>query len=86
MTIGILGMGAGQSLLSAILRSKLARLGRIRDRREEITAGMLQRFNLPPEAFTPDYQVMLDDPEIDIIGIYTPDSLHASTSRKRRLD
>jgi hypothetical protein len=53
MTIGILGMGAGQSLLSAILRSKLARLGRIRDRREEITAGMLQRFNHLHARFTP---------------------------------
>ncbi len=77
MTIGILGMGAGQSLLSAILHSKLARLGRICDRREQTAAGLLQRFNLPPEAFTTDYQVMLDDPEIDIIGIYTPDALHA---------
>jgi len=75
LTIGILGLGEGRSTMSAALNSKLYRLKTICDRNEDLCRQRAKEFGFPH--YTTDYQQLLDDKEIDVIAIYTPDHLHA---------
>ena len=62
--------------MSAALNSPKWQLKKICDRNEELCRHRMEEFNFPH--YTLDYQEMLDDPEIDVIGIYTPDKFHAT--------
>ena len=73
--LGILGLGEGRSTMSAALRSEKWELRTICDRNEELCRQRAAEFGF--HHYTVDYQKMLEDPEIDVIGIYTPDHLHA---------
>lgn len=75
LKIGILGLGEGRSTMSAALESSKLELVKICDRNEELCKKRAQEFNF--EAYTTDYNDLLNDTEIDIIAIYTPDHLHA---------
>lgn len=75
LTIGILGLGEGRSTMSAALNSKMFRLKTICDRNEELCLQRAKEFDF--KNYTTDYQHLLDDKDIDIIAIYTPDHLHA---------
>jgi predicted dehydrogenase len=74
--LGILGLGEGRSTISAALASKKYELKTICDRNEERCLHRAKEFDFPH--FTTVYQDMLDDKEIDVIAIYTPDHLHAA--------
>src|SRR6185503_20465051 len=74
-TIGILGLGEGRSTMSAALSSSKLELKTICDRNEELCKQRCKEFDF--ENYTTDYEDMLNDEEIDIIAIYTPDHLHA---------
>lgn len=74
-TIGILGVGEGRSTMSAALQSKKLRLKTICDRNEELCKQRCKEFDFTN--YTTNYDDLLNDAEIDIIAIYTPDHLHA---------
>lgn len=73
--IAILGLGEGRSTMSAALQSDKLELVKVCDRNEELCKHRAKEFDF--HNYTTDYQDLLDDPEIDIIAIYTPDKFHA---------
>lgn len=73
--LGILGLGEGRSTMSAALTSEKISLKIICDANEELCRQRAKEFGF--YNFTTNYQRLLDDPEIDVIAIYTPDHLHA---------
>lgn len=75
LTIGILGVGEGRSTMSAALQSKKLYLKTICDRNEELCKQRCKEFDFAN--YTTNYEDLLNDAEIDIIAIYTPDYLHA---------
>ena len=75
LKLGILGLGEGRSTISAALNSDKYELKMVCDRNIEMCKQRAEEFNF--HQYTTSYQKMLDDSEIDIIAIYTPDHLHA---------
>ena len=76
MTMGVLGLGEGRSIISAVLQSTMWELGNICDLNEVLCKERCEEFGLTK--YTLNYEDMLTDPTIDVIGIYTPDQLHAT--------
>lgn len=76
--LGVLGLGEGRSIISAALSSPHWKLVSICDLNEQLGAERLAEFGLPITAYTSDFDALLADPAIDVVGIYTPDHLHAS--------
>lgn len=74
-TLGVLGLGEGRSVISAVLKSEMYQLGNICDLNEELCRERCREFGL--SGYTTSYEEMLADSRIDVIGIYTPDQLHA---------
>lgn len=74
-TMGVLGLGEGRSILSAALNSPYWTVGNICDLNEDLCRERMEEFHL--SRYTTQYEEMLADPSIDVIGIYTPDQLHA---------
>lgn len=75
LNLGILGLGEGRSTMSAALQSKQWTLKTICDRKEELCRQRSKEFDFPH--YTLRYEDMLNDPNIDVIAIYTPDKFHA---------
>jgi predicted dehydrogenase len=75
MKVGILGLGEGRSTMSAVLQSNKLELKMVCDMSIEMCKRRAAEFNF--HNYTTNYQHMLDDADIDIIAIYTPDHLHA---------
>ncbi len=75
LNIGILGLGEGRSTMSAAIQSKKVNLKMICDQNLETCHQRADEFKM--YEYTTDYNEMLQDAEIDIIAIYTPDHLHA---------
>jgi predicted dehydrogenase len=76
LRLGILGLGEGRSAISAALNSKEYELKTICDLREAMCLERAEEFNF--HHYTLRYEDMLNDPEIDVIAIYTPDKFHAA--------
>ena len=74
LTIGILGLGEGRSTMSAALQSKKLRLKTICDRNEDLCKQRCKEFQF--DNYTTKYEDILNDDDIDVIAIYTPDHLH----------
>jgi predicted dehydrogenase len=74
LSLGILGLGEGRSTISAALQSSKIHLQMICDINEEQCKLRCKEFDFVN--YTTDYQVMLNDANIDTIAIYTPDHLH----------
>lgn len=75
LKLGILGLGEGRSTMSAALSSSKYELKMICDAKEELCKQRAKEFDFPH--YTTKYKNMLQDQEIDVIAIYTPDHLHA---------
>ena len=75
LKLGILGLGEGRSTMSAAIQSSKWELKMICDRNEELCRHRADEFKM--YEYTTNYEDMLNDPEIDVIAIYTPDHLHA---------
>jgi predicted dehydrogenase len=75
LTLGILGLGEGRSTMSAALNSSKLNLKTICDMNEDLCKQRSKEFQF--FNYTTKYEDMLNDPEIDIIAIYTPDKWHA---------
>lgn len=73
--LGVLGLGEGRSILSAAAQSKRWETVQICDLNEELCRQRAQEFGL--SGYTLSYEEMLEDPEVEVVGIYTPDQLHA---------
>lgn len=78
LTIGVLGLGEGRSIISAVQQSEYWDLGALCDLNEELCRKRCKEFGLGEDIYTLQYEEMLANPDIDVIGIYTPDQLHAS--------
>jgi predicted dehydrogenase len=74
--LGVLGLGEGRSIISAGLRSDLWNVVQVCDLNEELCRARCAEFGL--SRYTLSYEEMLADAAIDVIGIYTPDHLHAT--------
>ena len=75
LKLGILGLGEGRSTMSAALSSKQYELAKICDANLELCKQRAKEFDF--HQYTTEYQELLDDKNIDVIAIYTPDHLHA---------
>lgn len=73
--IGILGLGEGRSILAAALGSPRWEIAGICDLDEDLCRSRCHEFDLAMH--TTSYEEMLGWDELDAIGIFTPDSLHA---------
>ena len=76
LRLGILGLGEGRSTMSAALNSSKWQLKKICDLNEALCRQRAEEFNFPH--YTLKFEELLTDPEIDVIGIYTPDKFHAA--------
>ena len=75
LNIGILGLGEGRSTMSAAIQSEKLHLKMICDANKALCVQRADEFKMYD--YTTSNDEMLNDPEIDIIAIYTPDHLHA---------
>ena len=75
LRMGVLGLGEGRSIISAAVNSPCWELGCICDLNEELCKERCREFGV--SNYTVSYEEMLADKTIDVIGIYTPDQLHA---------
>lgn len=79
LRIGILGLGEGRSTISAALNSAKIELVQICDINLELCKQRAKEFDFP--YYTTQYEDMLSNPEVEAIGIYTPDHLHSKHIR-----
>ena len=75
LRLGILGLGEGRSTISAALSSERYELKTICDVNEDLCKQRAKEFDF--HRYTTSYQQMLEDKDVDVIAIYTPDHLHA---------
>lgn len=75
LNIAILGLGEGRSTISAALASEKLNLVKVCDTNKEVCEQRGKEFRF--DAYTTEYDDLLNDPRIDAIAIYTPDHLHA---------
>jgi len=75
LKLGILGLGEGRSTISAALNSNKWELKTICDLNGNLCQKRAKEFDF--HAYTTSYEEMLNNPEINVIAIYTPDHLHA---------
>jgi len=73
--LGVLGLGEGRSIISAALRSELWDVVQLCDLNEPLGRERSHEFSL--DCFTTSLDELLANPRVDVVGIYTPDHLHA---------
>src|SRR5580765_2977027 len=73
--MGVLGLGEGRSIISAGLRSEMWNVVQICDVNEQLGKERCREFNL--NCFTKSFDELLANKAVDVVGIYTPDHLHA---------
>lgn len=80
MNLGIIGLGAiGERLIKILLDHKRTHIKWIYDINEEKTKEMAKTYNLRDVS---DYQVMIDDPDIDLIYVAVPPKYHKDLALK----
>ena len=73
--LGVLGLGEGRSIISAGLSSEYWNVVQICDIDEQLCRSRCAEFGLT--SYTTSFDDLLSDPAVDVVGIYTPDNLHA---------
>ena len=78
--LGVLGLGEGRSIMSAALWSDAWELVEICDLNEDICKERIEEFkeDWKNPLYTLDYNEMLKNDDVEVIGIFTPDQLHAT--------
>ncbi len=74
--LGVLGLGEGRSIISAGVHSPLWEVVSLCDLSEELRKARCIEFGLNCQS-TDSYDALLANPAVDVVGIYTPDQLHA---------
>jgi predicted dehydrogenase len=75
--LGVLGLGEGRSIISAGVNSDLWEVVQLCDINAKLGAERCREFALAPECFTTSLDEVLANPAVEVVGIYTPDHLHA---------
>ncbi|MEI6196086.1 MAG: Gfo/Idh/MocA family oxidoreductase, partial [Verrucomicrobiota bacterium] len=73
--LGVLGLGEGRSIISAGVNSELWDVVQMCDINEQLGKERCREFNL--DCFTTSFDELLANKAVDVVGIYTPDHLHA---------
>ena len=73
--LGVLGLGEGRSIISAGLHSGSWQIVALCDLNRQLGRQRCQEFGL--DNFTTAYDELLNNSAVDVVGIYTPDHLHA---------
>src|SRR4028118_1297757 len=73
--LGVLGLGEGCSIISAGVDSELWDVVELCDINEELCQERCAEFNLAKH--TTSLDELLANEDVDVVGIYTPDHLHA---------
>src|SRR5690348_14642800 len=73
--LGVLGLGEGRSIISAGIRSDMWEVVQLCDINEQLGGERCREFNL--NCFTTSFDELLANKAVDVIGVYTPDHLHA---------
>jgi len=73
--LGLLGLGEGRSIISAGVNSELWDVVQMCDINEQLGKERCREFNL--DCFTTSFDELLANKAVDVVGIYTPDHLHA---------
>lgn len=73
--LGVLGLGEGRSIVSAGVHSKLWDVVSLCDVNEGLCKERCAEFGV--RDYTTNYDTLLANPRVDVVGIYTPDHLHA---------
>ncbi|HEU5080768.1 MAG TPA: Gfo/Idh/MocA family oxidoreductase [Opitutaceae bacterium] len=75
--LGVLGLGEGRSIISAAVRSSLYDVAALCDLNVQLGRERCVEFGLPAKLFSTSLDELLANPAVDVVGIYTPDHLHA---------
>src|SRR2546425_13335414 len=75
--LGVLGLGEGRSIISAGVQSAAWQVVAICDLNEQLGRERCAEFQLPAMCFTKNFDDLLANPAVEVVGIYTPDHLHA---------
>ncbi len=75
--LGVLGLSEGRSIISGGTRSAPWQVVALCDLNEALGRERCAEFHLPESIFTTAYDRLLANPAVDVVGIYTPDHLHA---------
>jgi len=75
--LGVLGLGEGRSIISAGVHSALWDVVALCDLNAQLGHERCAEFSLSASVYTPSLDALLANPAIDVVGIYTPDHLHA---------
>jgi predicted dehydrogenase len=75
--LGVLGISEGRSIVSAALHSELWHVAQLCDLNAELGRQRCAEFGIEAARFTTRYEELLANPAVDVVGIYTPDHLHA---------
>jgi predicted dehydrogenase len=73
--LGVVGLGEGRTALMASLRTRNVRPVMGCDLDEQLISAA--RSDFPDVDYTTDFDAMLANPAVDVVGIYTPDPVHA---------
>lgn len=80
--LGVLGLGEGRSIISAGVNSEMWDVVQICDINEQLGRERCREFALKPDCFTNSFDTLLANKAMDVVGIYTPDHLHAEHAIK----
>ena len=75
--LGVLGLGEGRSIISAGVHSGLWDVVALCDLNPTLGHERCAEFGLPESIYTGSIGALLANPAVDVVGIYTPDHLHA---------
>ena len=75
--LGVLGLGEGRSIISAAVQSDLWQVIALCDLNAQLGHERCKEFDLPSSTSTTSIETLLANPDVDVVGIYTPDHLHA---------
>jgi predicted dehydrogenase len=73
--LGVLGLGEGRSIISGALNSQPWKVVQLCDLNEKLGRDRCHEFGL--DNFTTSFDELLANKKVDVIGVYTPDHLHA---------
>ena len=72
-----MGLGEGRSIISGGLQSDLWNVVKLCDLNADLGRERCAEFGLSESIYTASMDELLADPAVDVVGIYTPDHLHA---------